>query len=85
MTVVPVPIPNNFDQIFILFLEQYGMYLMGFFVFGLAFMVGRTISFSLLIGFPLFILLAVWFGSSIFMGIALIMLILGLVLRQMGV
>lgn len=83
MTVMPIP--HAFDEIFVMFLEQYGLYLMGFFVFGLAFMVGRTISFSLLIAFPLFILLAIYFGSSIFMGLALVMLILGLVLRQMGV
>lgn len=83
MTVIPIP--HDFSKIFEMFLEQYGLYLMGFFVFGLAFMVGRTISFSLLIAFPLFILLAVWFNSSIFMGLALVMLILGLVLRQMGV
>lgn len=84
MTSIP-PVPMDFSQIFINFLEPWGMYLMGFFVFGLAFMVGRSISFSLLIAFPLFVLLGVWFTTPIFLGLALVILILGLVLRQMGV
>jgi len=79
------PVPHDFSMIFELFLTQWGIYLMSFFVFGLAFMVGRTISFSLLIAFPLFILLGVWFESSILLGAALVILILGLILRQMGV
>lgn len=80
-----IPPSDTFAQIFILFLEPWGMYLMGFFVFGLAFMVGRSISFSLLIAFPLFVLLGAWFSNPVFIGLSLVILVLGLVLRQMGV
>jgi len=85
MPIPTAPIPNGFSEIIQIFIQQYGAYLMGFFVCGLAFMVGRTISFSLLIAFPLFLMLAVWFESAVFLGLALVALVLGLILRQMGV